>query len=62
MRQGALLDKTGKGRPTDKLSTYLFIVSAVGGVGLVISLFLLSDFIGPFKTMVELSIHAIFGK
>jgi len=55
------LDKTGRGRPTDNLSKYLFVVSAVGGVGLVISLILASNFIGPIKKIAELSLKAIFG-
>ncbi len=59
--EGAQLDRTGRGRPTENLSKYLFVVSAVGGVGLVISLFLATEFIGPIKKMVELSIQTIFG-
>ncbi len=58
----AQLKRAGKGQPTENLNKYLYAVTAVGGVGLVISLFLASDFIGPIKKMVELSIHAIFGK
>ncbi len=57
----AQFEGTGLGRPTENLSKYLFVVSALGGVGLVVSLFLATEFIGPIKKMVELSIHTIFG-
>ncbi len=55
------MDKTGKGRPTDNMNKYLYVVTALGGVGLIISLFLASDFLGPIKKIVGLTIHAIFG-
>jgi hypothetical protein len=44
-----------------KASRYVFIVSSIGFVGLVVSLFLLYDFIDPVMNILKLMLGGMFG-
>jgi hypothetical protein len=45
----------------EKMSKYVFIVSAAGFIGLVVSLILLSEFFDPILNIIKIMLGTMFG-
>ncbi|GMR04350.1 MAG: hypothetical protein BMS9Abin23_0246 [Thermodesulfobacteriota bacterium] len=49
------------GKKLESMNMYLMIVAGAGFVGLLVSLFLMSEFMGPAKKIVEIMMKGVFG-